>query len=228
MTIQQNLQRVRDQIERATLKEGRDCQSVNLIAVTKTQPVENIQQVVDEGIVDLGENRVQELLDKVGEVTGQVRWHLIGYLQTNKVRQIVDKVYLIHSLDRWALAEEIDLRARQQGVVCQVLVQVNISGEESKHGISPEQAEDFISRLARLPNLRVCGLMTMAPFYSEPETTRGVFAGLKQLAEGIARLSIPGVSMEWLSMGMSNDYQVAIEEGATMVRIGSDIFNPRF
>lgn len=228
MTIQQNLQRVRDLIEQSVGKVGRDSESVKLVAVTKTQPVENIQQVVDEGIIDLGENRVQELVEKFGEIKGQVRWHLIGYLQTNKVRQIVDKVYLIHSLDRLALAEEIDFRARQRGIICQVLVQVNVSGEESKHGISPEEAAGFVTQLAGLPNLRVCGLMTMAPFYADPETTRGVFAGLSQLAKKIDQLNIEGVSMEWLSMGMSNDFQVAIEEGATMIRIGSDIFNPRF
>lgn len=227
MTIQQNLQRVRGLIEQAVRETGRDSESVKLVVVTKTQPVENIQQVVDEGIMDLGENRAQELVEKFSEINGPVRWHLIGSLQTNKVRQIIDKVYLIHSLDRWSLAEEIDLRARQHGIVCKVLVQVNVSGEESKHGISPEEAAGFLSRLALLPNLRVCGLMTMAPFYAEPETTRGVFAGLSHLAQAITRLDIPNISMEWLSMGMSNDFMVAIEEGATIVRIGSDIFNPR-
>ncbi|HEX3031930.1 MAG TPA: YggS family pyridoxal phosphate-dependent enzyme [Bacillota bacterium] len=227
MSIQQNLLSVRDMIGEAALRAGRDSASIGLVAVTKTQSVENIQMVVEQGVSDLGENRVQELLDKYPQIKGPVRWHLIGSLQTNKVRQIVDKVFLIHSVDRWALAEEIDLRARQHGLVSQILVQVNVSGEESKHGISPEDTPEFVRSLAGLPNLRVCGLMTMAPFYAEPETTRSVFTGLRKLAGEIDRLAIQGVSMEWLSMGMSNDYQVAIEEGATLVRIGSDIFNPR-
>lgn len=225
--IKENLSRIQQYIDEAAGRVGRAGATVTLVAVTKTQPVENIQQVVDAGVLDLAENRVQELVTKFPLVEGDIRWHLIGSLQTNKVKQIIDKVYLIHSLDRWSLAEEIDQRAGQHGLVCRVLIQVNVSGELSKQGISPEEVPDFVRRAASLSGLSICGLMTMAPFFTEPEDTREVFRKLKDLAQSVANMNLPGVSMDCLSMGMSNDFQVAIEEGATMVRIGSDIFNPR-
>lgn len=228
MTLEEaNLSQVRTQIAEAARRVSRSPEGITLVAVTKTISIDRIQRVVEAGVLDLGENRVQELVDKLPLVKGPVRWHLIGSLQTNKVKYIIDKVFLIHSLDRWSLAEEIDRRARQHGLQCRVLVQVNISGEESKQGLAPREAAEFIRKAATLPGIRICGLMTMAPFEAEAEATRPVFRGLRKLAEEISALNIPGVSMDVLSMGMSNDYQVAIEEGATLVRIGSEIFGKR-
>ncbi len=227
MSLETNLQQVHSQIAAAATRASRDPTAVKLVVVTKTRTAELIQQIVDAGNLDLGENRVQELLEKYPLLQGPVRWHLIGSLQTNKVKAIIDKVYLIHSLDRWSLAEEINHRAQQLGMQCQVLVQVNISGEASKQGLPAEQAPDFLQKAAQLPGLRICGLMTMAPFETAAEATRPVFRKLRALAQQLDALQLPGVTMEYLSMGMSNDYQVAIEEGATIVRIGSEIFGPR-
>lgn len=228
MTLEEdNLSRVCGQIAMAAGRASRTPGEITLVAVTKTISVDRIQRVVDAGVLDLGENRVQELLDKHPLVKGPVRWHLIGSLQTNKVKYIIDKVFLIHSLDRWSLAEEIDQKARQQGLRCQVLVQVNISGEQSKHGLGSREAVEFIRQAAGLKGIKICGLMTMAPFEAEAEATRPVFRELSLLAKEISSLNIPEVDMEYLSMGMSNDYQVAIEEGATLIRVGSDIFGKR-
>lgn len=222
-----NLADVKANIAAAAAKARPDRDSVTLVAVTKTIPAERIQRIVDAGVHDLGENRVQELTEKISLVEGPVRWHLIGTLQTNKVKYIINHVYMIHSLDRLSLAEEIDRRAREAKLVCRVLVQVNVSGEESKHGISPSEVISFVREAAALPGLRICGLMTMAPQTAEAEEARPVFRGLRELAAKVEREKITGVTMEVLSMGMSNDYQVAVEEGATMVRVGSGIFGPR-
>jgi pyridoxal phosphate enzyme (YggS family) len=225
MTLEEdNLLQVGGQIAEAAKRVSRSPEEITLVAVTKTIPVDRIQRVVAAGVLDLGENRAQELLDKYPLVQGPVRWHLIGSLQTNKVKYLIDKVYLIHSLDRWSLAVEIDQRAKQHAIQCKVLVQVNISGEQSKHGLPPGEAVEFIRQAAGLTGIKICGLMTMAPFESKPEDTRPVFRDLSRLAKELTELNIKGVSMEYLSMGMSNDYQVAVEEGATLVRVGSNIF----
>ncbi|MHB8171833.1 MAG: YggS family pyridoxal phosphate-dependent enzyme [Thermincolia bacterium] len=221
-----NLREVREEIERAARKMGRDLAEVQLVAVTKTVSIDKIVPVVQAGVINLGENKVQELVDKHPHFDG-VNWHLIGHLQTNKVKYIKDKVHLIHSLDRWPLAEELNKRANFAEKIepFNVLVQVNISGEDTKYGLEPGVVMDFIKEGAALPGLRIQGLMTMAPYETDPARVRPVFRELRLLAEQIAKAAIPGVNMKHLSMGMSNDYLVAIQEGATIVRVGSSIFS---
>jgi len=223
-----NLKEVREEIDRAARRAGRNPAEVQLVAVTKTVSADRIIPVVQEGVVHLGENRVQELTDKYPLLPG-VKWHLIGHLQTNKVKYIIDKVHLIHSLDRWALAEELNKRAHTGGTInpLAVLVQVNVSGEASKFGLEPNLVPDFVKEAAALPGLRIMGLMTMAPYETDPERVRPVFRGLRLLAREVDRMGIPGVLMKHLSMGMSNDFPVAIEEGATIIRVGSSIFGAR-
>lgn len=200
---------------------------VKLIAVTKTRSVEEIQKAVDYGLKDLGENRVQELLDKYSHFSSQVRWHLIGHLQTNKVKYIADKVYMIHSLDSIKLAEEIQKQAGKIGRIIPCLIQVNIAEEESKSGLKKEEVENFLREMCRFPNIEINGLMTIGPNVDDKEKIRSVFRELRQLKEYLATLALPGVKMRELSMGMSNDYTVAIQEGSTMVRVGSSIFGAR-
>ncbi|AQS58331.1 YggS family pyridoxal phosphate-dependent enzyme [Desulforamulus ferrireducens] len=224
MSIIQNITQMKNQIARAAEKAGRDVNDIRLIAVSKTVNAARVQEAVDAGICDLGENRVQELMDKYPLVEG-ARWHLIGHLQTNKVKYIVGKVALVHSLDRWSLALELDKRAREAGVVIPVLVQVNVAGEETKFGLAVPEVRDFVTEAAALTGISIEGLMTIAPLVENPEEVRPVFRELKRISEGLK--DIPGVRMEQLSMGMSNDFAVAIEEGATMIRIGTAIFGSR-
>lgn len=200
---------------------------VKLIAVTKTRSVEEIQKVVDYGLKDLGENRVQELLDKYPHFSSDVRWHLIGHLQTNKVKYIADKVYMIHSLDSIKLAEEIQKQAGKISRTIPCLVQVNIAEEESKSGLKKEEVESFLGEMCRFPNIEINGLMTIGPNVDDRDKIRSVFRELRQLKEYLATLALPGVKMRELSMGMSNDYTVAVQEGSTMVRVGSSIFGAR-
>ncbi|MDA8233389.1 MAG: YggS family pyridoxal phosphate-dependent enzyme [Clostridia bacterium] len=223
-----NLREVREEIEGVAREVGRNPAEVQLVAVTKTVAIDKIVPVVQAGVNHLGENRVQELVDKHPHFSG-AKWHLIGHLQTNKVKYIKDKVYLIHSLDRWPLAEELNKRAYTGETIdpFNVLIQVNISGEETKYGLEPSQVIDFIKEVAALPGLRIQGLMTMAPYETDPERVRPVFRELRLLAGQIAKEAIPGVTMQHLSMGMSNDFPVAIQEGATFVRVGSRVFGER-
>lgn len=200
---------------------------VKLIAVTKTRSVEEIQKVVDYGLKDLGENRVQELLDKYPHFSSDVRWHLIGHLQTNKVKYIADKVYMIHSLDSIKLAEEIQKQAGKISRTIPCLIQVNIAEEESKSGLKKEEVESFLREMCRFPNIEINGLMTIGPNVDDRDKIRSVFRELRQLKEYLATLALPGVKMRELSMGMSNDYTVAVQEGSTMVRVGSSIFGAR-
>lgn len=202
-------------------------EDVRLIAVTKTQSVDVIKEAVDYGLRDLGENRVQEILEKYPHFSQDVRWHLIGHLQTNKVKYIIDKVYMIHSLDSLKLAAEIQKRAAQINRVIPCLVQLNIADEDTKFGLAKEEAEPFLREVCRLPNIEIQGLMTIGPHVDDKEKIRGVFRELRQLKDYLATLALPGVKMRELSMGMSNDYIVAIQEGATMVRVGSSIFGAR-
>jgi pyridoxal phosphate enzyme (YggS family) len=195
--------------------------------VTKNFSAELIQEAVDNGIVFLGENRVQEAKSKVDLVKGNIEWHLIGHLQRNKVKTAIDIFTMIQSLDSWRLAEEIQKRAQQADKVIDVLVQVNIGSEETKYGIDPDDTEVFIEKVATLPNLKVRGLMAIAPFKENPEDVRAYFRHLREIFQSIKEKSIENVSMEYLSMGMSNDFEVAIEEGANMVRIGTGIFGTR-
>lgn len=221
-----NLIQVRELVARAALKAGRDPGGVKLVAVTKTVPVEIINQAVAAGVTTVGENRVQEILDKQPQLPAELEWHLIGTLQTNKVKAVLDKVRLIHSLDRWRLAEEISRRATGAGFESRVLVQVNISGEGSKSGLAPEELNDFLRDACALPGLKITGLMTMAPYAANPEEARPVFRKLRLLA-GKIKDSYPGVRMDYLSMGMTNDFTVAVEEGANIIRVGTAIFGTR-
>ncbi len=218
---------VRARIAAAASRSGRSPESVTLIAVSKTRTVEEIQAVLAQGITHLGENRVQELKEKWPFLQSGVTWHLIGSLQTNKVKQALEMASLIHSLDRDSLAEELSKAAARRGIPCEALVQVNVSGEESKHGISPSDLVPFLERVGALGHLRIRGLMTMAPQSDDPEAARPHFRRLRELADKVRRLGIPGVSMEHLSMGMSGDFEVAIEEGATLVRVGTALFGAR-
>jgi pyridoxal phosphate enzyme (YggS family) len=225
--IYDNCDRIRERISAAARRAGRDPSDVKLIAVSKTVDPDRIRKALEWGIADLGENRVQELCDKADILDGGFRWHLIGHLQTNKVKYIIDKVGMIHSLDRMELAEEIQKRAEKAGRVVEALVQVNVAAEDTKFGISPEEALGFIRNVAEMGNIKIKGLMTIAPLAESPEEVRWVFAGLRKLLIDIRKENIDNIDMDCLSMGMSNDFEVAIEEGATMVRIGTALFGKR-
>lgn len=214
-------------IEKAKTKRTPDMGEVKLIAVSKTKPVSEIQPVVQYGIKDLGENRVQEIAEKVPQLPADVNWHLIGHLQTNKVKYIVDKVAMIHSLDSIRLAEEIDRKSAAIGRVMPVLVQVNMAREETKFGLDEKEVPDFLAEITRFSHLSVKGLMTVAPFVEDPEENRIVFRQMRALRDEINKQALPQMEMRELSMGMSNDYAIAIEEGATMVRVGASIFGTR-
>ncbi len=220
MSIKQNINDIR--------KESNRQEDVNLMAVTKTVDVDKVLEAIDAGITDIGENKPQELARKYEVIGDKVRYHLIGTLQTNKVKYIIDKAYMIHSLDRIALCEEIQKRAEKIERIINCLVQVNISKEESKHGLEEELVIDFIKEVSsNYKNIHIKGLMTMAPFIDDEEEIRKVFRGLKKLSLQIKDLNLPNVEMDTLSMGMSHDYKIAIEEGATIVRVGTSIFGQR-
>lgn len=225
--IEQNIQDIKNRITAACIRSGRATDSVKLIAVTKTIDVEQINLAVAAGMDTLGENRVQEVLHKFESVDANVSWHLIGHLQTNKVRQIIDRVDLIHSLDSLHLAAELQKRALQRKRPVGVLVEVNVGQEDSKFGLSPEAVPEFLRSLQGLDHIHVRGLMTVAPFLDDPEDVRIVFRRLKALFEEMKQLDLPNVQMEHLSMGMTHDFEVAIEEGATMIRVGTGIFGAR-
>jgi len=221
-----NINEVLEDVRQAAARSGRDPAEIGIVAVTKTVPAETVRLAVSAGLLILGENRVQELTAKYPLVEGP-EWHLIGHLQRNKVKYITDKVSLIHSLDSAVLAEEIDRRMSSMGRVMDVLVQVNIAEDPNKYGIKANQVIDFVETVAQLQGIRIRGLMTIGPYVSDPEEIRPVFRELRKLAENVKKMDLPGVDMRHLSMGMSNDYIVAIEEGATLVRIGSAIFGTR-
>ena len=202
-------------------------QDVTLIAVSKFKPAEDIQKLYDIGVRDFGENKVQELCDKYEKLPKDINWHLIGHLQTNKVKYIVDKVTLIHSVDSLHLAEAIEKEAAKKDVIVNILLQVNVALEESKFGMNTEDVIDMVKAVANLPHIRIKGLMTIAPFVDNPEDNREIFNKMKQLSVDIITKNIDNVCMDILSMGMSGDYEVAIAEGATMVRIGTSIFGER-
>lgn len=225
--IKENLEYINKKIAIAAEKSGRVREDILLLGVSKTIEVPEIKKAVDAGIDELGENRVQEILEKYEKIEN-VKWHLIGHLQTNKVKYIIDKVALIHSVDSVRLAEEINKRAYQNGLIMDILLEVNIADEESKFGIKPDELFDIVSKIAEFPNLRIKGLMTVAPFVENGEENRLYFRRMKQLVVDINAKSINNINMEILSMGMTGDYEVAIEEGATLVRIGTGIFGPRF
>ncbi|MEI3198117.1 MAG: YggS family pyridoxal phosphate-dependent enzyme [Lachnospiraceae bacterium] len=226
--LKENLEEVEEKIAKACERAGRAREEVTLIAVSKTKPVEMLQEIYDEGIRDFGENKVQELTEKYEVMPKDMKWHMIGHLQRNKVKYIVDKVTLIHSVDSLRLAETISREAEKKGVTVPILIEVNIAGEETKFGLSSkEEVISLTEQIAALPNLSVKGLMTVAPPAEDPEENRPFFREIRQLSVDITNKNIDNVSMEILSMGMTNDYTVAIEEGATMVRVGTGIFGAR-
>ena len=224
MSLSDNLQEVKHNIEVACNKGNTDCNKIMVLAVTKKRSVEEINEMISLGITDIGENRVQELIEKYDKVNSCVNWHLIGSLQKNKVKYIADKVVMIHSVESESLAIEINKQCQKIGKVMDVLVQVNVSGEETKSGIRPDDAFDFIQKIKDLPFVKVKGLMTMAPLNEEKEQISKIFAQLYQLSVDISSKKYDNISMEYLSMGMSNDYESAVEQGANIVRIGSALF----
>ena len=225
--LRENLKQVEENIQIACKKANRKREEVTLIAVSKTKPIEMLQTIYDEEIRDFGENKVQEMCDKMEVLPKDIRWHMIGHLQTYKVKYIVGKTKLIHSVDSIKLANEIQKQAVKQDVIVPILIEVNIANEETKFGITKEETIEMVKAIANLDHIRIMGLMTIAPFVSDPEDNRLYFRSIKQLSVDINNQNIDNVSMDVLSMGMSGDYMVAIEEGATMVRVGTGIFGER-
>ena len=224
--LKDNLHQVQQNIKAACDRAQRNYSDVTLIAVSKTKPVEMLSEIYDEGIREFGENKVQEMCEKMEVMPKDIHWHMIGHLQTNKVKYIVGKTSLIHSVDSLHLAKEIQKQAIKHDCSCDILVEVNIAEEESKFGIHKE-AISLVEEIAKLDHIHIKGLMTIAPFVDDPEDNRQYFRDIKQLSVDIAQKNIDNVSMNVLSMGMTGDYTVAIEEGATMVRVGTGIFGER-
>lgn len=222
-----NLKKVEENICAACAKAGRDRKEVTLIAVSKTKPVDMLRTVYNQGIREFGENKVQEMCDKIDVLPQDIRWHMIGHLQTNKVKYIVGKTALIHSVDSLRLAQEIEKQAAKKNVKVSVLIEVNIAEEDSKFGIHKEEAIALVRQIAQLEHLQIEGLMTIAPFVENAEDNRLFFREIHQLSVDIKEQNIDNVHMDILSMGMTGDYMVAIEEGATMVRVGTGIFGER-
>ncbi len=225
--IKRNLDNIMLRVRAAAEKSGRSLEDIKIIAVTKTVDVERINRVYEYGLRDMGENRVQELLEKYDRLPSDIKWHIIGHLQTNKVKYIVDKVQMIHSVDSLELAKEINTRASKHQRKVDILLQVNVSGEETKFGINPDNVNEHISVLSRMENIALKGLMTIAPYAQDPQDVRPVFRNLYNIYIDIKSKRYDNVSMDYLSMGMSNDFEVAIEEGANVVRIGTSIFGKR-
>lgn len=220
MSIQEN-------IEKALIRSGRKDHKVELIAVTKTVDIPRIQEAISCGIENIGENRVQELVKKIDAFGDKVQYHMIGYLQTNKVKNILGRVKLIHSLDRISLGNELNKRATMQDLVVDVLVQVNVAEEESKSGLKIQEVIPFIEEVLMLENIRIRGLMTIAPFTNDKALLRRIFRTMFNMKEDIIKMNYENLSMDYLSMGMTNDYEIAVEEGSNMVRVGTGIFGKR-
>ncbi len=227
LTIKENIKEVENIIAQECEKVGRSPSDVTLIAVSKTKPVELLKEAYAYGCRDFGENKVQELLDKYEALPSDIRWHMIGHLQRNKVKYIVDKVYMIHSVDSLRLAEEISKEASKKNVCVNILIEVNVANEETKYGVSCEEVRQLVCDIAKLPNIRIKGLMTIAPFVDDAEENRLHFQKLKKIAVDIMQKNIDNIDMEILSMGMTGDYPVAVSEGATYVRVGTGIFGIR-
>lgn len=225
--IRENIEFVEKEITEACSRAGRDRNQVSLIAVSKTKPIGMLQEAYDAGIRDFGENRVQELMEKMPVLPADIRWHMIGHLQRNKVKYIVGKVWMIHSVDSLELAEEISKEAVKKQVIVRILLEVNVAEEESKFGVTVQEALGLAEAAAKLPGIRVEGLMTIAPYTEVPEENRIYFQRLKQLSVDIYDKNIDNVNMNVLSMGMTGDYSIAVEEGATYVRVGTGIFGER-
>ncbi len=225
--IKENISQVLENIKTACEKSGRNPEEVTLVAVSKTKPVAMLKQAYEAGSRDFGENKVQEIMDKYPQLPSDIRWHMIGHLQRNKVKYIIEHAALIHSVDSLRLAEEISRQAEKKQIHANILVEVNIAQEESKFGIFREEAIQLVENISKLPWISVKGLMTIAPFVTNPEDNRKYFRGIRELSVDIMHKNIDNVEVDILSMGMTGDYMVAIEEGATMVRVGTGIFGER-
>lgn len=226
MSIKENLEVINSKISAAAEKSGRNREDILLLAVSKTVDIPRIKEAVELGLSDLGENKPQEINWKYFEIEN-VKWHQIGHLQTNKVKYVIDKVCLIHSVDSLKLAQEISKRAAAKNINMEVLVEVNIAGEKAKHGVAPESAEELAVEISKLENISVSGLMTVAPFVENPEENRKYFNQMRKLFVDIKNKNYNNINMKYLSMGMTNDYEIAIEEGANIVRIGTGLFGAR-
>jgi len=224
MSIRENLERIKEKIRVKSELVGRDPQEITLVAVTKTVEADRIEEAIAAGVNIIGESRVREAKEKYRKVESRIIWHLVGHLQRNKAKDAVKIFDLIHSVDSAELAKEIDKQAKKIGKIQKILVEANVSGEESKYGLNPEGVITFLQEVSGFPNIKVEGLMTMAPFYENPEDCRPCFRKLKELVEEVKTKNIKNVEMTYLSIGMSNDFEVAIEEGSNMVRIGRAIF----
>jgi len=225
--LKANLKSVEERVSAACARAGRDRSEVTLIAVSKTKPIEDLQVIYEQGIREFGENKVQELTGKIPEMAEDINWHLIGHLQRNKVKYIVDKVKLIHSVDSYRLAEEINIQAKKHGIIVPILIEVNAANEATKFGVRLEEAKQLCEEIAHLENVHIMGLMTIAPNVVVPEENRAIFHKIKDLSVDIASENIDNIDMRIISMGMTNDFEVAIEEGATHVRVGTAIFGER-
>lgn len=225
--LKQNYQDVLTLVQQSCERKNRELKDVTLIAVSKTKPVEMLQEVYDAGARHFGENKVQEIMEKYDLLPKDIHWHMIGHLQTNKVKYIADKVYMIHSVESEKLAREISKQAQKVGRVIPILIEVNVANEESKFGVTVDECLNLILAIHDLPGITIKGLMTIAPFVENAEENREYFKALKQLSVDITQKNIDNVSMDFLSMGMTGDYQVAIEEGANFVRVGTGIFGAR-
>ena len=225
--LTENYDKVRAAIDEACRAAGRAPEEVTLIAVSKTKPLSDIEELRAHGVMEFGENYPQELKEKAENVSGPVHFHQIGHLQTNKIKYIIDKVSLIHSVDSLHLAEAINKEAAKRDMVAEILIEVNYADEDSKFGLMPEETMKLVEDVSKLKNVHINGLMTIAPFVDDPEENRPVFKGMHQLLLDIKSKNIDNVDMNVLSMGMTNDYKVAVEEGATMVRVGTAIFGER-
>ena len=228
MSIRENIDHIMKRIDVSCKKAGRNPKDITVLAVTKTVESDRAKKVFEEGINNLGENRVQELVKKYEELKGiDVKWHMIGHLQKNKVKYIIDKNILIHSVESLSLAEEIDKRAKKHNLTKDVLIELNIGEEESKYGVSEKNIYDFLESMEKFENIRVLGLMTVAPFCENPEDVRWVFKTMKNIYNEISTMNLRNTEMKYLSMGMTNDFEVAIEEGSNIIRIGTAIFGAR-
>ncbi len=225
--IQKNLAKVEENIAQACKRCGRDSKEVTLIAVSKTKPVTMIQEAMECGKREFGENKAQEMKEKYEVLPKDIKWHFIGHLQTNKVKYVVGRACLIHSVDSLHLAEAVEAESAKKDVISDILIEVNVAEEESKFGLKMEETLNLVENIAKMPHIRIKGLMTIAPFVENQEENRVVFRKLRELSVDIAKKNIDNVSMSVLSMGMTNDYEVAIEEGATYVRVGTGIFGER-
>lgn len=225
--LKDNFEEVEKKIQAACDRSGRRREDITLIAVSKTKPVDMLKEAYDFGTRIFGENKVQEITEKYDALPRDISWHMIGHLQRNKVKYIIDKVDMIHSVDSLRLAETIEKEAAKKDLIIKILIEVNVAKEESKFGVMPEKVEELVSQVSQLPHIRICGLMTIAPFVENPEENRIYFNRLRNIAVDIERKKSDNVIMSILSMGMTNDYEVAIEEGSTMVRVGTGLFGAR-